>query len=98
MLYITCEFKKKKLTTFPFALEPLNLLNSCQLRLGSEDSANFWNVSVHLDLGSQVVLCVLTPSGLISSFICQALIVQDTALLRACVFGVPGKESITHWG
>lgn len=71
------------------------MLNSCQLRLGSEDSANFWNVSVHLDLGSRVVLCVLTPSGLIASFICQILIVQDTALLRAYMSGVPGRTAHT---
>lgn len=55
----------------------IELLNSCLLWLGSEDSANFWNVSVHLDLGLLVVLYVLTPSDLINSFIHQIFIVQD---------------------
>lgn len=55
----------------------IELLNSCQLWLGSEESANFWNVSVHLDLGLTVVLYVLTPSDLIHSFIHQLFIVQD---------------------
>ena len=54
----------------------IEFLNCCQLWLGSEDSANLGNVSVHLDLGCLAVLCVLTPSDLIYSFIRQICIVQ----------------------
>ena len=64
------------LIPFSVCSHAIGFLNRCQLWLGSEDSANFGNVSVHLDLGRLAVLCVLTPSDLIYSFIRQVFIEQ----------------------
>ena len=81
---------------FPCA-HAIEFLNSCQLGLGSADSVNFRNVSVHLDLGHLAVLCVFTPSDLIYSFIHQIFIVQDmTAVLRVYVFWFPRAAITKH--
>lgn len=55
-------------------------------------------LSVHLDLGLLVVLCVLTPSDLIYSFIYQIFIVQDiTSLLQVCMFWFPRAALTKHY-
>lgn len=83
---------------FP-CVRAMELLNSCQVWLGSEDSASVRKVSVHLDLGWLVVFYVLlTPSDLIYSLIHQIFIVQDvTAGLRVCVFQFPGAAITKHY-